>query len=75
MIDSGYCILQEPLPLRIQQEILQELRSADRLRDTLDTVDIVLGFLSSGGGKADRPLGEYIRYVLKMKKQFCQKVP
>ena len=67
-------ILQEPLPLRIQQEILQELCSADRLRDTLDTVDIVLGFLSSGGGKADRSLEKYIRCALKIRKTFCRKV-
>ena len=38
-------------------------------------VDIVLGFLSSGGGRADRPLGEYINQTLKMKRRpFSEKV-
>ena len=74
MVDITFDALQEPLPLKVQQEILQELRSADRLRDTLDIVDIVLGFLSSGGGKAKRHLREYIRHALKMTRPFCQKV-
>ena len=41
----------------------------------LDVVEIVLGFLSSGGGKAEKLLGEYIDKTLKMKKRrFSQKV-
>ena len=60
---------QKPLPPRLQQEILQELRTPDRLRETLDVVDIVLGFLSSGGGKANQPLGEYVHHTLKMKRR------
>ena len=59
----------------MQQEIIQELLTPDRLRETLDIVDIVLGFLSSGGGKADHPLGEYIHHTLKMKRRsFSEKV-
>jgi len=59
----------------MQQEIIQDLRTPDRLRETLDVVDIVLGFLSSGGGKADHPLGEYIHHTLKMKRRpFSEKV-
>ena len=59
----------------MQQEILHELRTPDRLRETLDVVDIVLGFLSSGGGRADQPLGEYINHTLKMKRRpFSEKV-
>jgi len=51
------------------------LRTPDRLRETLDVVDIVLGFLSSGGGKADHPLREYIHHTLKMKRRpFSEKV-
>ena len=57
-----------------QKEILGEICTLDRLRENLDVVDIVLGFLSSGGGKANKPLGEYIHRVLKMKKPFSQKV-
>ena len=59
----------------MQQEILHELRTPDRLRETLDVVDIVLGFLSSGGGRANQPLGGYINHTLKMKRRpFSEKV-
>lgn len=59
----------------MQKEILLELRTPDRIRENLDIVDIVIGFLSSGGGKPEKPLGEYIDKVLKMKRRpFCQKV-
>lgn len=58
----------------MQKEILAELRTSDRIRDNLDVVDIVLGFLSSGGGKPEKPLGEYVDRVLKMRRQFSQKV-
>jgi hypothetical protein len=59
----------------VQREILAELRTPDRLRENLDVVDIVLGFLSSGGGKPDKLLGEYVDRVLKMKRRpFSQKV-
>ena len=38
-------------------------------------MDIVICFLSSGGGKPDKPLGDYIDRVLKMKKRLSsQKV-
>jgi hypothetical protein len=40
----------------------------------LDVVDIVIGFLSSGGVKAEKPLGEYVDKRLKMKKRLNQKV-
>ena len=59
----------------MRQDIIAELRTPDRLREALDVVEIVLGFLSSGGGKADKLLGEYIDKTLKMKKRrFSQKV-
>ena len=60
---------QETLPQRVRQDIITELRTPDRLRETLDVVEIVLGFLSSGGGKADKPLGDYIDKTLKMKRR------
>ena len=60
---------------RIQKEILNELRTSDRLRENLDVIDIVIGFLSSGGGKPEKPLGEYVDRVLRMKRRpFSQKV-
>ena len=59
----------------MKKDILAELRTPDRLRQALDIVEIVLGFLSSGGGKADKSLKEYIDKTLKMKdKNFSQKV-
>ena len=58
-----------------KKEILAELRTPDLIRENLDVVDIVLGFLSSGGGKPDKPLGEYVDKVLKMKRRpFSKKV-
>ena len=66
---------QVKLDSQIKKEILAELHTPDRLRENLDVVDIVLGFLSSGGGKAEKPLAGYIDKVLKMKrKPFSQKV-
>ena len=61
-----YCS-QVRLEPRVQKEILSDLHASDRLRENLDVVDIVIGFLSSGGGKPNKPLGEYIDRVLKMK--------
>ncbi len=59
----------------MRKEIIAELRTPDLLRDNLDVVDIVLGFLSSGKVNAKKPLGEYIDKILKMKKRkFSQKV-
>ena len=37
-------------------------------------VDIVIGFLSSGGVKPEKPLGEYVDKRLKMKRRLSQKV-
>ena len=59
----------------MQQEILTEVHTLERVRKILDIIDIVLGFLSSGGGSADKPLGEYVEKVLKMKtRKFSPKV-
>ncbi len=67
--------IQKRLEARVQKEIISELRTPDRLRENLDIVDIVIGFLSSGGGKPEKPLGEYVDRVLRMKKRpFSQKV-
>ena len=66
---------QKSLHPRTQQEIIRELRTPDRLREALDVVDIVLGFLSTGGGRADQSLGKYINNTLKMKRRpFSEKV-
>ena len=61
--------------MRLQQEILADLHTLERVREMLDIVHIVLGFLSSGGGSADKPLGEYVERVLKMRsRNFSEKV-
>ena len=63
------------MELRWQKDIISDLRTPDRLRENLDIIDIVIAFLSSGGGKPDKPLGEYIKRVLKMDtKAFSSKV-
>ncbi len=69
-----HSLQKSPIPARLQQEILLELRTVDRLRETLDIVDIVLGFLSSGGANSGKPLGVYIKNTLKMRRPFCEKV-
>ncbi len=51
-----------------------ELRTIDRLQGTLDVVDIVLGFLSSGGGNPGRSLGAYVKKTLKMRRPYSEKV-
>ncbi len=61
--------IQVKLEPQAQKEVLSELRTPDRLRENLDVVDIVIGFLSSGGGKPEKPLGDYIDRVLKMKRR------
>ena len=64
------------LDSRIKHEIVHELHSVSRVREALDVVDIVMGFLSSGGGRADQQLGDYITRTLRMskKKRFSEKV-
>lgn len=81
LIDNCYIALlhmfcmQTQLPFEVQQEILSDLHSSNSLRESLDVVDIVLGFLSSGGGNAEKNLGDYIDNTLRMsKKKFSTKV-
>ena len=58
----------------MQHDIISELHTPDRIRDALDVVEIVIGFVSSGG-RAKKSLGEYVNKVLKMKtRRFSQKV-
>ena len=58
----------------MQQNIIKELRTPERLRESLDVVDIVLGLLSSGGGKADVPLKKYLDTHKMKKRPFSTKV-
>ena len=46
----------------------------EKLRSNLDVVEIVIGFLSSGGGRTDKLLAEYIRTLKMPKKSFSKKV-
>ena len=62
------------IPQRIQQDIITELRTPDRLRESLDVVDIVLGFLSSGGGNPSVTLKKYIDTHKMKKVPFSAKV-
>ena len=67
-------LLQLRLSTQAQHEIVAELRSMEKLRDNLDVVEIVIGFLSSGGGRADKSLADYIRTLKMSRKSFSKKV-
>ena len=63
------------LSLREQQDIVAELKTVQKIRDCLDVVEIVMGFLASGGQKSDNCLENYLETALKMKHRFnCKKV-
>ncbi len=66
---------QHPLSQRVQQDIITELRTPEKLRESLDVVDIVLGLVSSGGGSHDVSLHKYIKTRRMGKKPFSDKVP
>ena len=46
--------------MKLQKEIVSELLEIDQTAEALDVVNIVLRFLSSGGGKATTSLGHYL---------------
>ena len=58
----------------MQQDIVSELRTPDKLRESLDVVDIVLGLLSSGGGNPELPLKQFIDSRKMGRKPFSVKV-
>jgi len=49
------------LSTKVQEDILSDLVEIDQLCDSLDVVNILLGFLSTGGGRADSRLEDYLR--------------
>ena len=65
--------MQVKLEQTVRQAIIAELKTPHLLRESLDVMEIVLGFLSSGGGRADKPLGDYINKTLKMKNRLFSK--
>ena len=56
-----------------QKEIISELQTMQGLREILDVVEIVMGFLSSGGANAKKSLKDYIRTTLKLEHKFSSK--
>lgn len=46
----------------------------ERFRENLDVVEIIIGFLSSGGGRADKPLADYLKTLKLSRKSFSKKV-
>ncbi len=56
----------------MQLEILHELHTTDRLRDVLDDVETILGFLSSNGGNPEMLIEEFITDVLKLQRTFTK---
>ena len=67
--------MQEKLPPQVQREIINELHTVDKLRSALDMVEMVMGFLASGGGIAHQSLAVYTEKVLKLQDSFMFKVP
>ena len=66
--------MQVSLDHTVKREILQELRSPDELCSSLDVVDIVLGFLTSTGGKPKTKLLTYLRKLKMDDRAFSKKV-
>ena len=58
---------------REQKDINNELRTTQNIRDCLDDVEIIIGFLSSGGGDANIELRKYVKRALKMEDRFKSK--
>ena len=73
MVVCHYCN-QISLRPHVQMDILRELGSPDKLRKSLDVVEIVLGFLTSGGGKPKIKLSSYLKTLKMEKKPFSEKV-
>ena len=61
------------LSAKVQKEIISELQTMQQLQEVLDVVEIVMGFLSSGGAKAVKSLKDYIKTTLKMEHKFSSK--
>ena len=66
-------ILQVKLGDREQKDIINELRTTQNLRHCLDDVEIIIGFLSSGGADANMELRTYVKIALKMDDRFKSK--
>ncbi len=62
------------LDARVKKEIIDDLHTPDQLRINLDDIDIVIAFLSVGGGKADMNLGKYMDTYKMERQRFNQKV-
>ena len=74
VLNNKFLHVQRELHHRVKLDILRELGSPDKLRRSLDVVEIVLGFLSSGGGKPNTRLLSYLKKLRMEKKIFSEKV-
>ena len=66
--------LQRDLQQSVQLDILQELGSPDKLQTSLDIVEILLGFLTTGGASSKTKLTSYLRRLKMEKMSFSEKV-
>ena len=66
-------LIQSKLNPKVQEEIISELKTMQQLREVLDVVEIVMGFLSSGGANASKNLNNYISTALRMEARFISK--
>ena len=62
--------IQLKLSAKVQKEIISEQQTMPQLQEILDVVEIVMGFLSSGGANAKKSLKDYIKTTLKMEHKF-----
>ena len=73
--NSVILLFQIKLGAREKAEIIKELHTIKSLRDCLDIVEIMMGFLSSGQTDPEIELRTYVSKSLKMGKKFsCKKV-
>ena len=67
------CFPKVELSSTAQKDIISDLVEIDQLCDSLDVVNILLGFLATGGGRADTRLDDYL-IKLRMKSKPISKM-
>ena len=65
--------IQVKLSFREQQDIIRQLQTMQKIRHCLDVVEIAMGFLATGGQKAENDLGSYVEKTLRMKHKLSSK--
>ncbi len=61
--------MQVPLPEEAREKIARDSLATPQLRKTIDVIDVILGFLSSGVADPGQPLNDYVTNTLNWKDQ------